>query len=59
VLHAWITCDGEATDGQDVVVWFVNRHHHVTRDEDEAPMPIEWTGFEISPRQWFDSNPAP
>lgn len=51
--------NGEATDGQDVVVWFVNRHHHVTRDEDEAPMPIEWTGFEISPRQFYDSNPAP
>ena len=51
--------NGEATDGQDVVVWFVNRHHHVTRDEDEAPMPIEWTGFEISPRQWYESNPAP
>lgn len=51
--------NGESTDGQDVVIWFVNRHHHVTRDEDEFFMPIEWTGFHISPRSWYDSNPAP
>jgi primary-amine oxidase len=50
--------NGESTDGQDVVVWFVNRHHHVTRDEDEFYMPIEWTGFEISPHQWSYQNPA-
>jgi primary-amine oxidase len=51
--------NGEATKGQDLVVWFVNRHHHVTRDEDEVFMPIEWTGFHISPRSFSDSNPAP
>jgi primary-amine oxidase len=50
---------GESTDGQDVVVWFVNRHHHVTRDEDDFHMPIEWTGFHIQPRSFAESNPAP
>jgi primary-amine oxidase len=51
--------NGEATDGQDVVVWFINRHHHVTRDEDQFNMPIEWTGFHISPRSFAAENPAP
>jgi primary-amine oxidase len=51
--------NGEATDGKNLVVWFVNRHHHVTRDEDQLMMPIEWTGFHIEPRSFSDSNPAP
>jgi primary-amine oxidase len=50
--------NGESTDGQDVVVWFVNRHHHVTRDEDQTFMPLEWTSFHIEPRSWFQSNPS-
>lgn len=50
--------NGESTDGQDLVVWFVNRHHHVTRDEDQFYMPIEWTGFHIQPRSLSHSNPS-
>ena len=59
VFYIFSNVNGEATQGQDLVVWFVNRHHHVTRDEDEIFMPIEWTGFHISPRSFSDSNPAP
>lgn len=51
--------NGEPASSQDLVVWFVNRHHHVTRDEDQVLMPIEWTGFHIEPRSWSDSNPSP
>lgn len=56
--HVAAMVNGESTDGQDIVIWFVNRHHHVTRDEDEFYMPIEWTGFEIKPRQWSENNPS-
>jgi primary-amine oxidase len=49
--------DAEDVDGADLVVWYVNRHRHFVRDEDEPDMPIEWTGFHISPRSFFHQNP--
>lgn len=50
---------GQSVDGVDLVVWYANRLHHVTRDEDETMMPTEWTGFHIEPRSFAASNPAP
>ena len=51
-----------SVDGQDLVVWYVQRVHHVPRDEDgdgvSQNMPIEWTGFEIEPRNLFDRPPT-
>jgi primary-amine oxidase len=47
-----------STDGQDVVVWYANRHLHYPRDEDEVLMPIEWMGFSIKPRGFHAFNPA-
>jgi primary-amine oxidase len=54
-----MVADGQSVSNQDVVVWYALRHHHVVRDEDEVMMPIEWDGFEIAPRSFAASNPAP
>jgi primary-amine oxidase len=49
----------ENVDGQDIVLWYVNRFLHYPRDEDMERMPIEWTGFELVPRNFFATNPSP
>ena len=49
--------DGEAIDGQDVVVWYARHAHHEVRSEDRPHMPVEWVGFELRPRDYFDQNP--
>nr|QKW93688.1 amine oxidase [Vitiosangium cumulatum] len=49
--------DGQSVDGHDVVVWYVNRHLHVPRDEDQTNMPIKWLSFEIKPRNFHHKNP--
>ena len=49
--------DGQSVDGQDVVVWYVNRHLHTPRDEDEVNMPIEWMSFMIKPRGFHHRSP--
>jgi primary-amine oxidase len=49
--------NGESVDGEDVVVWYVNRALHTPRDEDEAHMPIEWMSFELRPRNFHPKNP--
>jgi primary-amine oxidase len=48
----------QSTDGQDIVVWYVNRHLHYPRDEDEGVMSTEWMSFSIEPRNLFWVNPA-
>lgn len=50
--------DGQSIDGTDVVVWYVQRLQHIPRDEDEGYMPIEWTGFELQPRNFYHQNPS-
>lgn len=49
--------DAEDVDGSDLVVWYVTRHRHFVRDEDEPDMPVEWTSFHISPRSFSEDNP--
>jgi primary-amine oxidase len=51
--------NGASVDGADLVVWYANRFQHVTRDENETNMPIEWTGFSIEPRSFYFQNPSP
>ena len=51
--------DHQSVDGQNVVVWYANRTLHYPRDEDDPTMPIEWTGFDIIPRNFHTTNPAP
>jgi primary-amine oxidase len=49
--------DGQPLDGQDVVLWYVNRHLHVPRDEDEVNMPVEWMSFSLKPRGFHHKSP--
>jgi primary-amine oxidase len=49
--------NGESVQNQDVVLWYTIHKHHEVRDEDAPYMPIEWLGFEIRPRNFFDQNP--
>ncbi|MFL5343478.1 MAG: hypothetical protein ACJ8AT_01725 [Hyalangium sp.] len=49
--------NGQSVDGQDVVVWYVNRHLHTPRDEDEVNMPIEWLSFSLKPRSFNAKSP--
>jgi primary-amine oxidase len=51
--------NAQVVDGADLIVWYANRHHHITRDEDQTQMPTEWTGFHLEPRSFSASNPAP
>lgn len=48
--------NGQSVDGQDLVVWYVQRVHHYPRDEDDLNMPIEWTSFEIKPRNFHHTS---
>ena len=49
--------NGEALTNQDVVLWYTTHAYHEVRDEDAPYMPIEWTGFILRPRDYFDRNP--
>lgn len=49
--------NGQSVDGQDVVLWYVNRHLHIPRDEDEVNMPVEWMSFSIKPRSFHHKSP--
>lgn len=49
--------NGQDVDGQDVVLWYVNRHLHTPRDEDQVNMPIEWMSFELKPRSFHHQSP--
>jgi primary-amine oxidase len=50
--------DGQSVNGSDLVIWYVQRLQHIPRDEDENYMPIEWTGFELEPRNLYHRNPS-
>lgn len=49
--------NGESLTNQDVVLWYTQHAHHEVRDEDAPYMPLEWMGFELRPRNFFDQNP--
>jgi primary-amine oxidase len=49
--------NGQSVDGQDVVLWYVNRHLHVPRDEDQVNMPVEWMHFALKPRSFHHRSP--
>lgn len=49
--------NGEAVDGQDLVLWYALHAYHEIRSEDQPYMPVEWVGFEARPRDYFDQNP--
>jgi primary-amine oxidase len=51
--------NAQNVNSADLVVWYANRLHHVTRDEDQTMMPRVWTGFHIEHRSFSASYPAP
>lgn len=54
-----VYANGEPTDGQDVVVWHVLRHHHNPRSigEETDVVPYEFLEFHIEARDVLDATP--
>jgi hypothetical protein len=50
--------NGEAANGQDVVVWHCLRHHHQPRQlgEETIVVPYEFLSFHLAPRDWVDGT---
>jgi primary-amine oxidase len=56
-LPAW-TADDRGVEDTDVVLWYSFGVTHFVRPEDFPVMPVEYTGFLLSPGGFFDRNPA-
>jgi primary-amine oxidase len=56
-LPRWTSADRSITD-TDVVLWYTFGVTHFVRPEDFPVMPVEYTGFLLSPIGFFDRNPA-
>ncbi len=56
-LPRWTQAD-RPLDGEDIVVWHTFGATHFPRPEDWPVMPVEYTGFLLTPVGFFDRNPA-
>jgi primary-amine oxidase len=56
-LPRWTAADRPLTD-TDVVLWYTFGVTHFVRPEDWPVMPVEYTGFLLSPVGFFDRNPS-
>jgi primary-amine oxidase len=56
-LPRWTAADRPIADA-DVVLWYTFGVTHFARPEDWPVMPVEYTGFLLSPVGFFDRNPA-
>ncbi len=56
-LPEWTAADRDLVDA-DVVLWYTFGVTHLPRPEDWPVMPVEYTGFLLSPHGFFDRNPA-
>jgi primary-amine oxidase len=56
-LPRW-TAQDRPIAGTDVVVWYTFGVTHFVRPEDWPVMPVEYTGFMLTPFGFFDRNPA-
>jgi primary-amine oxidase len=56
-LPRWTAAD-RPIEGRDVVCWYSFGVTHFVRPEDWPVMPVEYTGFVLSPFGFFDRNPA-
>jgi primary-amine oxidase len=56
-LPRWTAADRSLTD-TDVVLWYTFGITHFARPEDWPVMPVEYTGFVLTPTGFFDRNPA-
>ena len=45
-------------DGEDIVVWHTFGLTHFPRTEDWPVMPVDYTGFQLRPENFFDRNPT-
>jgi primary-amine oxidase len=56
-LPEWTAADRDLVD-TDVVLWYTFGVTHLPRPEDWPVMPVEYSGFLLSPFGFFDRNPA-
>jgi primary-amine oxidase len=49
--------NAQPINGADLVLWYTGHFQHVTRDEDQLNMPVEYIGVELQPRSWRHVNP--
>jgi primary-amine oxidase len=56
-LPGWTAADRALTD-TDIVCWYTFGVTHFVRPEDWPVMPVEYSGFLLSPNGFFDKNPA-
>jgi primary-amine oxidase len=51
--------DKEDIEGQNVVLWYADAHHHEEnmRDEDREVVPALWLGFRLDPQNLWDGTP--
>jgi len=56
-LPRWTAADRDLVE-TDVVLWYTFGVTHFVRPEDWPVMPVEYTGFLLSPVGFFDRNPA-
>jgi primary-amine oxidase len=56
-LPRWTSADRPVED-RDIVCWYTFGVTHFVRPEDWPVMPVEYTGFVLSPFGFFDRNPA-
>jgi len=51
--------NGESVDGEDVVVWYCLRTHHLPRhlSEEKKVVPYEFLGFHMQPRDFLSDTP--
>src|SRR5262245_9204479 len=56
-LPAW-TAQDRSLEGTDIVCWYTFGVTHFVRPEDWPVMPVEYTGFLLTPSGFFSANPA-
>ena len=51
--------DKEPLAGENVVLWYLDAHHHESdmRDEDRDAVPTVWLGFQLDPQNLWDGTP--
>jgi primary-amine oxidase len=52
--------NGEGVNGEDIVLWYCLRHHHLPRhlSEEKKVVPYEFLGFHIEPRDFLTDTPV-
>ena len=48
--------NGEEVADQDVVLWYMLSVHHQPRTEEWPAMPLDWVGFKMVPRDFWDGG---